>query len=515
DVREALGIDHVYQNGDTGRLLMVESIGGGGGWLDYDGDQRWDIYLGQGGDPVRSGMPDQPSDRLVRQLPDGRFEDVTAAAGIVETRYGQGVAVGDFDDDGFDDVYVTNVGRNTLWRNQGDGTFLDVTMAAGVGDERWSSSAAWGDLDGDGDLDLYVANYCDFDVHNPRDCSKDGKPHICHPLDVPPVPDECYMNQGDGTFTAEATTRGLRGEGGRALGVVIADLDNDGDSDVYVANDMTANFLFVNDGKGQFRESGILLGCAVDRNGAPQASMGVACGDYDGNGFLDLYCTHFQFDYNTLYQNLGPSGMRDITGLVGLVAPTMPLLAFGTVMHDFDRNGRQELFVVNGHVERTQVRGTTVFEMEPQLFAYDGKRFHDCSKMAGDYFREKRLGRAVASCDFDDDGDLDLLVVNQNAQVALLRNDSAGQHGIAFRFRGRTSNRRGVGTRVTSGVDGRRRMQEWCGGTSYAAPHQPDLIFGLGEITSNVRAMVRWPSGREQTLEGLAVDRRHVLEEPD
>ncbi|MFO0868067.1 MAG: CRTAC1 family protein [Pirellulales bacterium] len=494
---------------------MVEAIGGGAAWLDYDGDQRWDLYLGQGGDPVKSGEPDQPTDRLWRQTPTGHFEEVTAPAGIVETRYGQGVSVADFDGDGFDDVYVTNVGRNTLWKNLGDGTFVDVTLAAGVADERWSSSSAWGDLDGDGDLDLYVANYCDFDVQHPRSCMKDGQPHICHPLDVPPVPDTCYWNQGDGTFRPATAEQGLLPEeSGRALGVVLADFDNDGDTDIYVANDMTANFLFVNEGAGHFRESGILLGCAVDRNGSPQASMGVACGDYDGNGFLDVYCTHFHLDYNTLYQNLGATGMRDITALVGLVTPTLPFLGFGTVMADFDRDGQQELFVGNGHIERTPVRGNLVFEMEAQLFAYDGRRFQDISHSAGEYFREKRLSRAVSSADFDQDGDLDLLVVNQNAPVALLRNDSPPAHGISFRFRGAGANRRGLGTRVTVEAGGKRWLQELFGGSSYATSHQPQLVFGLGDSPGPVRATVRWPDGQTQILEDLPIDQLHVLTPP-
>ncbi|MFM7844342.1 MAG: FG-GAP repeat domain-containing protein, partial [Planctomycetota bacterium] len=348
-------------------------------------DHRPDLYLVQGGDPAYTSTDQQPLDRLYQQRPDGRFVDVTEMAHIAEPRYGQGIAVADFNDDGFDDIYVTNVGRNTLYQNQGDGTFVDVTLSAGVGDERWSCSAAWGDLDGDGDLDLYVGNYCDYDPRKPLDCSKDGKVHICHPRDVPPVPDECYINQGDGTFTAEAKQRGLFGEGNRALGIVIADFDRDGDQDIYVANDTTANFLFINQGAGQFVESAITLGCAVDHNGSAQASMGVACGDFDRNGLLDLYCTHFQYESNTLYQNFGTSGFEDVTGKMGLHAPTYAMLGFGTVMVDFDQNGQQELFVANGHIERSKFQNKLVYEMEPQLFSFDGQRFHDRSRQSGDY----------------------------------------------------------------------------------------------------------------------------------
>lgn len=519
EVAGDVGLEHVYRNGEAGRLLMVEAIGGGAGWLDYDADGRPDLYLGQGGDPTRSGEADQPSDRLWRQTPAGRFEDVSMEAGIVEPYYGQGVSVADFDADGFDDIYVTNVGRNTLWKNQGDGTFVDVTVAAGVSDPRWSSSAAWGDLDGDGDLDLYVANYCDYDVRHPRPCDKNGQPHICYPLDVPAAPDECFINQGNGSFTAEAAQRGLAVEPGRGLAVALADLDNDGDVDIYVANDMSANFLFVNEGAGRFRESAVVMGCAFDRNGAAQASMGVACGDYDGNGALDLYCTHFHQDFNTLYQNLGSSGMRDVTSLVGLVAPTLPFLGFGTVMQDFDRDGRQELLVANGHIERIVVRGQTVFEMTPQLFAYDGKRFQETTAGAGDFFQERRLGRGVATADYDGDGDLDVCIVNQNAPVALLRNDSPPARGVAFRFRGRGLNRRGVGVRVTVECGGR-WMQEIAGGTSFASAHDPLLVFGLGPAASTtdaphtVRATIRWPGGATEVLDELPLGQTHWLWEP-
>jgi hypothetical protein len=497
--------EFTYQNGDTGRLLMVESIGGGVGWLDFDEDHRPDLYFVQGGNPAYSSTDKQPLDRLYQQHPDGRFIDVTEMAGIAEPRYGQGIAVADFNDDGFDDLYVTNVGRNTLYQNQGDGTFVDVTMAAGVGDERWSCSAAWGDLDGDGDLDLYVGNYCDYDPRKPLDCSKDGKVHICHPRDVPPVPDECYINQGDGTFTAEAKQRGLFGEGNRALGVVIADFDRDGDQDIYVANDTTANFLFINQGAGQFVESAITLGCAVDHNGSPQASMGVACGDFDRNGFLDLYCTHFQYESNTLYQNFGASGFEDVTGKMGLHSPTYAMLGFGTVMVDFDQNGQQELFVANGHIERTKFQNKIVYEMEPQLFSFDGQRFHEQSRQSGDYFKSQYLGRGVATADWDADGDIDLCVVHQNQTTALLRNDSQRGHWLQLRLVGNQSNRRAVGTEVILEAPSGTWVQQLVGGSSFAASHQPLIHFGLGPETTLTRLTIRWPSGKRQVLEAPAI----------
>ncbi len=521
DVSAARGLAHVYRNGEAGGSLMVEAIGGGVGWLDYDRDGLWDLYFNQGGDPAVVDRTDQPFDRLFRRLPPsagGRFVDVTEACGIHETGYGQGVAVGDFDDDGFDDVYVTNVGANTLYRNLGDGTFVDSTAAAGVGDERWSSSAAWADLDGDGDLDLYVCNYVRYDPFHPMDCRNvKGEPRICHPRDVEHWPDECYQNLGDGSFRPVAEAWGLFGPGNKALGVAVADFTNDGLPDIYVANDTTPNFLFVNEGRGadggmKFRESATLLGCAVDRNGMAQASMGLAVGDYDDNGWLDVYSTHFYDESNTLYRNLGASGFEDVTGLVGLHEPTLPRLGFGTAMADFNADGRQDLIIANGHVENYP--GNPLLKMKAQLFSFNGQRFKDCSSAAGPYFEEKLVGRGVALADSDGDGDLDVAIAHQNTPAALLENRSEAGHWLTFQFIGERSNRRGIGARVTVTSGDRTWIRELCGGSSYASTHQPLLAVGLGDRGNPCTVEVRWPSGATQRLEGAAVDQALVLREP-
>ena len=521
DASAARGLEHVYRNGEAGGSLMVEAIGGGVGWLDYDRDGLWDLYFNQGGDPAVADRSNQPFDRLFRRLPPsvgGRFIDVTEACGIHETGYGQGVAVGDFDDDGFDDVYVTNVGANTLYRNLGDGTFVDSTAAAGVGDDRWSSSAAWADLDGDGDLDLYVCNYVRYDPFHPMDCRNvKGEPRICHPRDVEHWPDECYENLGDGSFRPVAQAWGLLGPGNKALGVAVADFTNDGLPDIYVANDTTPNFLFVNEGKGadgemQFRESATLLGCAVDRNGMAQASMGLAVGDYDDNGWLDVYSTHFYDESNTLYRNLGASGFEDVTGLVGLHEPTLPRLGFGTAMADFNADGRQELIIANGHVENYP--GNPLLKMKAQLFSFNGQRFKDCSSAAGPYFEEKLVGRGVALADADGDGDLDVAIAHQNSPAALLENRSAAGHWLTFQFIGERSNRRGIGARVTVTSGDRTWIRELCGGSSYASTHQPLLAVGLGDRGGPCTVEIRWPSGATQRLEGTAVDQALVLREP-
>ena len=526
DVHVERGLEHVYLNGERGESLMVEAIGGGAGWIDFDRDGQWDLYANQGGDPAVKDRSGEPIDRLFRRLPTapngpiGGFVDVTAACGIVERGYGQGVAVGDFDDDGFDDIYVTNVGANSLFRNLGDGKFIEETERAGVGDERWSSSAAWADLDLDGDLDLYVCNYVKYDPLDPMDCRNGkGQPRICHPRDVEHWPDECYENLGDGRFRPVAKQWGLEGPGNKALGVAIADFSNDGRPDIYVANDTTANFLFVGGapatagGDPVFTESAVLLGCAVDRNGMAQASMGLAVGDYDANGWLDVYSTHFYDESNTLYRNLGATGFEDVTGIVGLHEPTLARLGFGTVMADFNQDGWPELFVANGHVENYP--GNPLLKMKAQLFAFNGSRFQDCSSAAGPSFDTKVVGRGVAAADYDADGDLDLVVVHQNTPAALLENRSARGHWLSFEAIGRRSNRRGIGCRVTVKAGNREWMQEIAGGTSYASTHQPLLVFGLGEASGPCTVEIRWPLGATQRLEDVAVDQALVLREPD
>ncbi len=514
DVAQESGVQFQYDNGARGESIMVEASGGGCGVMDYDGDHRWDFYFCQGGDSTRPNAEKQPIDRLFHNRGDGQFVDVTEWIGIRETVYGQGVAIGDFDDDGFDDIYVTNVGRNVLYRNQGDGTFVEVTDEASVGDRRWSTSAAWADIDLDGDLDLYVCNYLQYDPLHPIDCRNPrGQPSICHPRTIDHWPDECFMNQGDGTFTAEAQQRGLYGEGNKGLGVAVADYNDDGLPDIYVANDTTPNFLFVNQGKATYRDMADLWGCAVNRAGSSQASMGIAVADYDNNGYLDIYVTHFYGESNTLYANLGTTrGFRDVTGTEGLHEPTLFYLGFGTIMADFNLDGRMDVFVANGDVENKT--GNPTYKMKPQLLTHAGGRWVECGLQAGAYFSQKLVGRGVASCDYDDDNDLDLVVVQHTSPAALLRNESRDGHWLKMRFIGSGSNRRGIGVRVTLQAGETSYLQELCGGTSYVSTNEPMLLFGLGQWEKPVSVHIRWPSGITQTMQAVDVDQSLVVEEP-
>jgi len=513
DVAKKVGLGFTYENGEAGASLMVEAIGGGAGWLDVDRDGHWDCYLVQGGDPTVRERSGQPGDQLFQNIAGRAFTDVSSAAGIDQRGYGQGVAVADYDNDGFDDIYVTNVGPNVLLRNMGDGSFVDVTMEAGVGGNCWSSSAAWADLDADGDLDLYVCHYLAYDPLAPIDCrNARGEPRICHPRDIDPVPDACYLNQGNGRFQEAAADLGLVGPGNKALGVAIADFTGDARPDVYVANDTEANFLFVGQPEGGFVESALALGCAVDRNGRTQASMGVAVGDYDADHHDDLYVTHFYDESNTLYHSLGSAGFEDATGLTGLHGLTLPRLGFGTVMADFNADGFMELLIANGHIENFP--GNPLLKMRPQLLAWTGHRWQDCSAAAGGFFSEKQVGRGVATADFDNDGDLDAVVVHQNTPLALLENQTSGSHWLAVECVGRQSNRRGIGCRILVDSGNRQLVQQLCGGTSYASSHQPRGSFGLAEDAGPCRVVIQWPSGVRQQFADVPVDQLLTAVEP-
>lgn len=517
DVHEELGLEFVFDNGTSPAKLMVESTSGGAGWLDYDGDGWWDLFLPQGGNPFAEGQARRTSnDQLFRNLEGRAFVRVTSPAGLEDAEFGHGTAIGDFDNDGFDDIYVTNVGPDILYRNQGDGTFENITAEAGIDNSLWAASAAWADLDLDGDLDLYVCNYVDYDPNHPHPClSNDGKPGICHPDALDPVDNKCYVNHGDGTFQNEAEERGFYAAKGKSLGVVVADFNRDGLPDVFVANDTMPNHLFMNGGAAHFRETAVALGCAMSGLGEHQANMGVGFGDYDGNGYSDLYVTVFTKDSNTLFANFGPAGFQDVTRALGLHQPTLPYLAFGTVMSDFDGNGYQELLVANGHIDDWRERTGDLWYMPPQLFTFDGKKWRECGHNAGPYFDHVWLGRAVATADYDNDGDLDVAVVHQNDPLALLRNDSEAGHRLKLRFIGEQSNRRGIGVQVTVTQAGRDFYQELAGGTSYCTTHQPVMVFGLGADAAACEVAIRWPSGKRQALNQVAVDQELILREAD
>lgn len=516
EIQKDVGIEFVYQNGMKGYSLMVETTGGGVSWLDYDLDGNQDLFFCQGGDPTKGPLPEQPIDMLCRQLDPSRFQVVTGDVGVKEHGYSQGISAGDFDGDGFEDLYVTNCGKNTLWQNMGDGTFVEVTDVAGTGGgERWSSTSAWADIDLDGDLDLYVCNYVQYDRFNPHPCVDDeGRPAICHPKHVDAWPDALFINNGDGTFTDESQSRGVFGKGNKGLGVAIADFNRDGYPDIYVANDTTANFMFINDGHAKFKEVAGLQGCDVDRSGSFQASMGLGIYDYDENGLLDIFLTHYEDESHTLYKNGGEIGFQDVTAIVKLYSATLPWLGFGTIMADFNNDTRADIFVAQGHVNNTP-RYKDKQKMPAALYSYDGSVFHELTESGGEYFGKKFIGRGVAASDFDRDGDWDLAVGHQNEQASLLSNESDKGHFLKFRFIGTDSNRMGYGTQVTVYAGERKFFQELVAGTSYVSSNEPILIFGLGDFDGKCDVEIRWPNGKTQKLSQVDLDQSLVLVESE
>jgi enediyne biosynthesis protein E4 len=517
DVASGLGLHHVYDNGATGESWIAETIGGGVGWLDYDNDGRVDLVANQAGKLSLVAEESNRPDALFRNHGE-RFVSVERNARFTDLYYSQGVSIGDMDNDGFEDIYISNLGRNTLWRNQGDGTFQEISRLAGVDDERWSVSAAWCDLDRDGNLDLYVGNYVHFDPSDPQVCrAADGRPALCNIASFQPVPDACFFSNGDGTFRELAQQRQLFGAGNRALGVAVCDFNLDGWPDIYVANDTTANFLFINAAhEDQFEDLAPLLGCHLDRMGATQGSMGIAVGDIDHNSLPDLYCTNFYEESNTLYMNHGESGFRDMTALLGLHQPTLAMLGFGTQLEDWNADGKLELLVANGHVDNSpgNIRN---FEMLPQFFVQRDGRWHSVGEQLGEYFHRRWVGRGVAGADYDGDGGRDVAVIHQRAPLALLRNESPLGNHLTLSLVGVQSNRFGIGCRVTVHTRERTLTREMCGGTSYASSHHHQLYFGLGgqdHSAEPVDIIVLWPSGLRQELSQIMPNQSLTVVEP-
>ncbi|MEE9218478.1 MAG: CRTAC1 family protein, partial [Acidobacteriota bacterium] len=479
DVAPEAGVLMVNVCGEKTKDYVVESICGGACWFDYDADGDPDLFVPNGARRPDAGRSASTSDALFRNEGDGRFKEVTREAGVRNTDWSIGCAAADVDGDGWIDLYVTQFGPNRLYRNLGDGRFEEIGKQAGVADARLSVGAAFADADGDGDLDLYVAHYVDIEwlTARKRGCTFRGLHVYCGPLGLDAGRDAFYRNRGDGTFqnaTREAGFAEVRPLYG--LGVIWGDFDNDGDADLWVANDSVPNYLFINE-NGRFRESGTEAGVAFNGNGFEQAGMGLDLGDYENDGWFDLFVTNFSHDYSTLYRNERNGTFHDVTLRLGLGEPTLWTLGWGTRFADFDNDGWRDLFQANGHVFPETARSDigTSYNQSNQIFINQaGRRFVERSAETGLAGLPARSWRGAAFADYDSDGDTDVFVVAIDDAPVLLRNDGGNRASwIGFELRGRPPNHQAIGARVTITASGRRQMDEVRAGGSYAS--QNDL----------------------------------------
>jgi hypothetical protein len=505
DVAAESGVVFRFDTGSRGKHDLPEIMGGGVALLDADGDGRLDIFLCDGGPIVPGpGRPDPPC-RLFLNRGGGKFTDITDRAGAPGPSYGMGAAVGDFDGDGRDDLFVTGWRDQRLYRNLGGGRFEDVTRRAGLTCDAWSTSAAFADLDGDGDLDLYVATYLEFDsARAPYCAAPDGRRDYCGPEEFTAQPDRLYRNDGDGHFTDVSHAAGIDLPDGRGLGVLVADLTGDARPDIFVANDGTACWLFENRGGLRFREVGREAGVALDGRGEPLAGMGVALGDLDGDGRPDLVVSNFLGRSTIAFQGRGNGLYLDASAALGLSAATRDVLGFGLALADFDGDGWLDLLQVNGHV-LDRARLGVPFAMRPLALRNVGGRYVDASRTAGPWFDRPILGRGLAVGDLDGDGRPDAVVNTLDAPAAVLRNLSTGGRFVTLDLVGRPpSPSRAIGTRIRATVAGRTLVRDVVGGGSYLSASDSRIHLGVGSAAAVERLEIRWPSGRRESWKGLA-----------
>jgi hypothetical protein len=517
DVTESAGIGFRHRNGGGGDKHLVETMSGGGGFFDYDSDGDLDVYLLNGAPLPGYGGPRPLTNALYRN-DGGRFTDVTEQAGVESSEYSMGCASADYDNDGDADLFVSGFGPSRLYRNEGDGTFRDVTESAGVGVASFAASAAFADIEGDGDLDLYVTTYIEYRLDNPVYCGDRvlGTRTYCHPNNYEGARDFLYRNEGNGTFEDVTASAGVSLDDGRGLGVVFTDYEGDGDQDIYVANDTMMNHFFRNVGSGRFEETALALGLGFDEDGRAEGSMGIDVSDYDGDGLLDIFVTNFERESNTLYRSLGDGTYADATYASGLALPSLPFVGFGTGFFDADNDGDPDLFVANGHImdHESALSDSTRYAQPKQVFENDGGRYRDVSSTAGDIFGREQVGRAAAFGDWDDDGDPDVLVVNNDDVPNLLENTSENDHHwVLLRLVGRSSNRDGVGAVVRVEAGGKTQVKELRSGYSYLAMNDLRLHFGLGSSERLERVEVRWSSGLVESFSDLPDDESLLLRE--
>ncbi|MPY86589.1 MAG: CRTAC1 family protein [Luteitalea sp.] len=508
------GITWVHDNAMSPDRYLPETCGAGCAFFDFDGDGWMDIYLVNSG-PCDFFQPKQPlRNALYRNNRDGTFTDVTAKAGVPGGTFGMGVAVGDYDNDGRPDLFVTAYGRCTLYHNNGDGTFTDVTDKAGVAAPGWTTSAVWFDYDNDGRLDLFVCSFVDFSLEKNVFCgdNKLGRVYYCIPRVFKPTPSLLFHNNGDGTFTEVSGGTDIERSLGKAFGVVATDINDDGLMDLFVANDTVQNFLFVNRGESRWEEIALPAEVGYSANGQPRSGMGVDAADFDQDGLQDLFVANIDQELFSLYKNRGDESFADVAHANGIAQATRLLSGWGLKFFDYDNDGHLDLFLANGHPDdMIEHYSTQVRYKEPLLlFKNDGSRLHDVSAGAGPAFTRRYPARGMAVGDLDNDGRLDVLVSTNGGAPLLLRNASEdGHHWIGLSLEGATCNRDAVGARITWSAGGVKRSRLKTSGGSYLSSHDPREILGLGTAAKADWVEIKWPapSSRVERFTDLPVDR--------
>jgi hypothetical protein len=521
DIRKAAGITFVQDSTQTDEKYYLETMGTGVGWVDYDQDGLMDLYFVQSAATDIYKPPHPLRSALYHNNGDGTFTDVTEKAGVGgEGHYGQGVAVGDFDNDGWPDLYVTGYGRAILYHNNHDGTFTDVTAKAGVADEGgWSTSAGWFDYDKDGWLDLVVTNYIEWTPKNNLWCGEraPGYRSYCNPGNYKGQKTKLYHNNHDGTFTDVSDKSGVGLPESKGMGVVLADFDNDGWPDIAIANDTWPNFLFLNNHDGTFKDVSLISGLAASEDGKYEAGMGIDAADVNGDGLLDVYITHLDFELNRLYLNNGDTTFTDDTYASGIGAKARLLSGVAAKFLDYDNDGWMDILQLNGAMlDNVSLYHSEVSYKEPLLmFRNLGLgRFEMTSSQLGPDFLRPVAGRGLATADFDNDGDIDIAVSTRGDYPELLRNDGGNaNHWLEVLLMGTKSNRDGIGARLKLTSEGFAQVKQAEGGTSYMSANDPRIHFGLGKRAKIESLVITWPSGQVDKLANLPIDTSIAVKE--
>lgn len=508
EISRQVGIDFIHSIGDDHLSNLVESVGGGAVFLDYDQDGYIDLYISNGtyieGFSEEHKPDGNPQNKLYRNLGNGTFADVTKKAGVGDMGYGMGMTVGDFDNDGYPDIYISNYGPNVLYHNKGNGTFSDITAHAGVAGNECSVGAVWLDYDNDGFLDLYVGNYIDFDPEYGYFYAPDGFPG---PMAYDGQPDILYHNRGDGTFENVTESMGVFNPDGRAMGVGAADYDDDGYMDIFVANDHMVNYLYHNEGGKKFVDRGIMSGVAFNQIGEATISMSVDFADYNNDGLMDLFVSDDV--YCSLYKNEGNGVFSEMSYNAGIAVACGQFVGWASSFIDYDNDEDVDIFKINGELKH-------LYGQEDQLFEnVDGEKFVDVSIERGEYFKKELVGRGACFGDYDNDGDIDVYIVNLNDQGVFLRNNKGNQNNwLLIQLIGQTSNRDGIGARVKVSAGSRVQTAQKKSTSGYLSQNDPRMHFGLSDNEMVDRIEIIWPSGKVQVLENIQAGQILTITEP-